>query len=481
MLSDMKAKKFNKVFALKLDRISRSVKDLEIFFETLQKHNCELELKDGIVDFRGSNGMMYIRMMAVYSQFEREVIKERTLGGVEAVAFKGHFGGKPSLGYKKVESEDKNGIKDKEWIINKEEADIVKEIFSECLKGKTCFQISKIMKEKYPKIFACYRKDKITGDRYKVYRSWTDASISKILNNPHYIGIYEFRKNVKDKETIPIEGFVPPLISEETFYLCQEQLQKNSRNYYRSKKYLFPPKIKCPKCGRIMCCNGTRKSNQQEYLYYKCKDCKEYVREDWAETAMLKRLNDLLEFNYALDSSFVPVDSESAKKFNQGKHNIRFALDEKTIRDKQNIYNFDKLVETWNSLGYECKADFINQCIDTIEINKQKNKSGSWVNIINFTLRKTKLSQIFELENKKLIDEIVSKDTACEYSICQMEKEEEANQYIELLRAKYNIKTIEMSNEDMWNKFWIPNVIKKIKVPSKKAIQKPKYIVVMAS
>lgn len=62
-----------------------------------------------------------------------------------------------------------------------------------------------------------------------------------------------------------------------------------------------------------------------------------------------------------------------------------------------------------------------------------------------------------------------------------MKKEEEVNQYIELLRTKYNIKTIEMSNEDMWDKFWIPNVIKKIKVPSKKAIQKPKYIVVLSS
>lgn len=42
------------------------------------------------------------------------------------------------------------------------------------------------------------------------------------------------------------------------------------------------------------------------------------------------------------------------------------------IRDKQNIYNYDKLVETWNSLSYEKKAEFINQCIDTIEINKKK-------------------------------------------------------------------------------------------------------------
>lgn len=61
--------------------------------------------------------------------------------------------------------------------------------------------------------------------------------------------------------------------------------------------------------------------------------------------------------------------------------------------------------------------------------------------------------QIFELENKNLIDKIIGQGTACEYSVSQMEKEEEVNQYIELLRTKYNIKTIEMASEDMWDNF----------------------------
>lgn len=128
-----------------------------------------------------------------------------------------------------------------------------------------------------------------------------------------------------------IEGLVSPLIREETFYLCQEQLKKNSRNYYRNKKYLFAQKIKCPKFGRIMCCNGTRKSNQQEYLYYKCKACKIYIREEYIEEAVITKLNELLELHLALDNNCFPIETDLAEDFNKCKanHKVRFQVDKR--------------------------------------------------------------------------------------------------------------------------------------------------------
>ena len=43
---------------------------------------------------------MFARILGIFAQFERELIKERTLVGVESAVSKGHFGGKPPLGYK---------------------------------------------------------------------------------------------------------------------------------------------------------------------------------------------------------------------------------------------------------------------------------------------------------------------------------------------------------------------------------------------
>lgn len=74
----------------------------------------------------------------------------------------------------------------------------------------------------------------------------------------------------------------------------------------------------------------------------------------------------------------------------------------------------------------------------------------------NFILGKTKLAQIFELENNCLIDKVVRKGAQCEYSVCEMRKGEEVYHDIEL------------SDEDIWGKFCIPNVIKKLKYPQKR-------------
>lgn len=64
------------------------------------------------------------------------------------------------------------------------------------------------------------------------------------------MGVYEHRKRVKDKKIVEIHGKIPPIIDEDIFYQCQDNINKNKRNYYRSKPYLFVQKLICPKCGR---------------------------------------------------------------------------------------------------------------------------------------------------------------------------------------------------------------------------------------
>ncbi len=42
MLEDMKAGKINYIVAYKLDRVTRSVRDLKVLISELEKHNCYL-------------------------------------------------------------------------------------------------------------------------------------------------------------------------------------------------------------------------------------------------------------------------------------------------------------------------------------------------------------------------------------------------------------------------------------------------------
>ena len=225
MMKDMRDKKFNLITAFKMDRISRSIVDFEEFFTELKEYNCGIEFLCEKIDTSGAAGMMFARILGIFAQFERELIKERTLVGVESAVNKGHFGGRPPLGYKN--KLDENGEKLKEWEIDEEEAKIVREIFDLCSKGKTYFQISNILKEKYPKCISYIRTNKETKEKEIVYRKWTDGSLSTILNNRKYIGIYEHRKAVKDKQTIEIIDKVPAIINEDLFDECQDNIKRN--------------------------------------------------------------------------------------------------------------------------------------------------------------------------------------------------------------------------------------------------------------
>lgn len=472
MMKDMKKGKFNRIMAFKMDRLSRSISDFENFFNEIEEYNCEVEFLEGNIDMTGASGKLFARILEVFAQFERELIVERTNVGVESAASKGNFGGKPPLGYKK---EIIDGKSTKKWVIDDDGAKIVKEIFDLCLNGKTYFQISTVLKEKYPKVISSKKTDKETGEEKITYRAWTDSSISTILNGKYYIGTYEYRRNVVNKETIELVDVVPKIIDEDIFYQCQENIQKNIRNYYRSKQYLFMQKLLCPKCGRIMACNGTKKSNGTEYLYYKCKDCKTYFREDYLEKELVDALSKYLGFYLLLEKDYVVVDKETAKNLNTGKidNTIRYALDTMIIENRLNKTNCYLLEFLWNSLEYEGKREFISSYIDTIKIKKYhvKGEKDPRIKIQELKLKPNKFKKLFELEQKNMIDEIVKDSSSYDFSVAEFDSRKKADDYINVLKEKYNIRVVDTNKGDYLDIAY-NEVFKMISIKSNRAVEK---------
>ena len=453
MLKDMRKGKFNMIMAFKLDRISRSIADFEKFFNEIKEYKCGIDLLTDKIDTTGAAGMFFARILAVFAQFEREIIQERTLIGVEGAVNKGHFGGKPPLGYRSKIDVDNNKLK--QWEINEEEAKIAREIFELCSMGKTYFEISKILKEKYPKIISRIKIDKDTNEKHIVYRQWNDASISTIINNKSYIGIYEHRKTVKDKDTEEKVGLVPPIITEELFNNCQDMILRNARNYYRSKKYLFMQVLKCPKCNRILACNGTKKKNGEEYLYYKCKDCGIYIREETIEEALKKKLSDLLELSNLLCEDHLIIDKETAKDIENCRldHSLRYSVDEKLINLKLQYFkdfNFDSI---WDTSDYETKYKFIHTYIDSISIKQYTNTHNKIksVEIVDLKIKSNKISQLVNYASTGEMDEIIG-NSVCQTSYTTMKNEKDALEYINLLKKKYDItycETLESRKSDI--------------------------------
>ncbi len=90
MLEDMKASKINYIVAYKLDRVTRSVRDLEVLISELEKHNCYLICDRDDVNTSSANGRFFVRMLTVLSQLEIEIVSERTKFGMTGAIKSGH-------------------------------------------------------------------------------------------------------------------------------------------------------------------------------------------------------------------------------------------------------------------------------------------------------------------------------------------------------------------------------------------------------
>jgi DNA invertase Pin-like site-specific DNA recombinase len=86
-----------------LTRLSRSTKDLIEISEKLKEIGVELKSLKENIDTTTATGKLMFGMLAVLSQFERDIISERTKQGLEAARARGRKGGRKKKDSKKIE------------------------------------------------------------------------------------------------------------------------------------------------------------------------------------------------------------------------------------------------------------------------------------------------------------------------------------------------------------------------------------------
>lgn len=83
------------VVVWKLDRLGRSLRDLIDLVSGFREKGVEfVSLKDGI-DTGTATGRFTFNVFASLAEFEREIIRERTMAGLEAARARGRKGGRP--------------------------------------------------------------------------------------------------------------------------------------------------------------------------------------------------------------------------------------------------------------------------------------------------------------------------------------------------------------------------------------------------
>ena len=279
MMSDVKNKNINVIVAFKLDRLTRSVYDIEKLMKTVNDYECDIDCMADESNTTTSNGRMVMRIMTSVSQNEIEKCSERTKFGMVGAIKSGHIPNRTPLGFKRI---------DKKLVPDPLTKDVIVRVFDLYLEGKSHQTIANI-----------YNKEKVLGKT-----NWYDSTIQKILSNELYKG--DFVNGKRTKHPTYYENVVDPIVSKEKWESCQYQKQRNARHYERTATYLFTNKLKCSKCGCFLGGSATTKPNGKKYYYYKCEHCKTYFNESDIETSLFVLMNELVKEDELLNNYYTP-------------------------------------------------------------------------------------------------------------------------------------------------------------------------------
>ena len=364
MLEDVKNKKINVIVAFKLDRLTRSVYDIEKLMKFVNDNECDIDCMADESNTTTSNGRMVMRIMTSVSQNEIEKCSERTKFGMIGAIKAGHIPNKAPLGFKRD---------NKKLVPDPLTKDIIVRIFNLYLEGKS-----------YQSIANIYNEEMVLGKT-----NWRDSSINRIMTNELYKGDYVFGKNTKYPTYY--ENVVEPIVSKETWEDCQYQKRRNARHFQRTATYLFTNKLKCSKCGCFLGGKATTKKNGIKYYYYKCEQCKTYFSEIDIENRLNLLLIELNKRDELIDKYYTPF--------------IKSKLDNKQIDYEKEISILNKQldrIKTAYIKGIMQIEDFEHE-IKEIEFNKKviinKLEEQKQYDNLNFTV-----DDLLIIQDKQQID-----------------------------------------------------------------------------
>lgn len=89
------ARKGDVIVVWRLDRLSRSLKDLIEIVALLEKKEIGLKSLHEAIDTSSSSGKLIFHIFGALAEFERNLIRERTHAGLQAARARGRKGGRP--------------------------------------------------------------------------------------------------------------------------------------------------------------------------------------------------------------------------------------------------------------------------------------------------------------------------------------------------------------------------------------------------
>lgn len=291
------------VLVLKLDRLTRSVRDLYELLQEWEERDILFRSATEPYDTRSSEGKFMIGLLGLLAQWERERIAERVREVMKGILLGADPRPltKPPFGYR---------LEDGNYVIVPEEAEVVRTIFDLYIKGKGARAI------------ALYLNG--LGERTKEGAQWSDFSVTYVLKNHAYIGKLTWNRVQKNgkrrgsatgdihEDTIVIDGVHEPIITQDVWEAAQQVRGRRRDMSPRAATSDYPLSgiAYCGKCGGPMSGHPHHRYDKktgkviesQTRHYYRCSRRQHYktcdmkaVRSDMLEAQVLRELSRLAE------------------------------------------------------------------------------------------------------------------------------------------------------------------------------------------
>lgn len=504
MMKDVENHTVDMILVYKLDRLTRSIQDLEDIVTKLEENNCGLEAAVEEINTTTANGRFFIRMVTVLSQLEIERCSERTKVGLDGAIKSGHIPGKIPFGYKRV---------NKKAVIDPVTAPIVRKIVELYLQGKSAQIVANMINEEYSDV-----------------KEMTRSAVEKIVRNRIYTGDYYSKtKSEAAGHEVIFYDVIEPIITKAEWELLNERYEKNKLSRMKKETYLFTMKVRCPHCGSLM--GGAHSQGHMKkktYMYYNCNVCGKtrWVRETAIEEQVLEQINHIVDFFMLADVSMLavrnkPVFEGDIKKYEVAieelqskKQRVIQAYYDGVIDDKKmkkDVQNIDKTIRgynnqikkekrldvridseidlnkyatlteiekrkstsylartkyTWDKLTQEAKQLIIEDYIDEVQIDIENNPDAKMpcdrkkVIVKNILFNDRKIEDMAFMFRENILDAVVKVEKK-NMLISNLMTHDEIDKFIDKIREKESIKTIQVAANDIdWKKINTENVVR---------------------
>ena len=189
LVNDVMQGNVENVLVYKIDRLTRSTRDLINLMDFFNEKGCAFNSLMESIDTHTPSGRMFIKIIGIFAEFERENIIERVTVALEKKVKEGYT----LSGYGIVPYGYKREIGNREITVNEEESKIVKEMFHMYLNQHKSFN-------------AIATELNMRNVKSSKNSNWVGFAVKYMLGNPIYMGKADIRYWIKTGILKPTEN-----------------------------------------------------------------------------------------------------------------------------------------------------------------------------------------------------------------------------------------------------------------------------------